>query len=322
MKNLFKLTALIVLTSFLLNSCKKEDDNTGNTVQTKTETESLEELFSKTKPTASSFTLDVSISNTLNGKEGVTLVIPANSIVDASGNPISGTVDAKLTEYRSIGAMASSGVTTISGNSILESAGMFNLEVSQNGNEVFLKSGSAMNVRIDQADFPQNDFMVFAGDENQDTLTRDEVNWVVADSVPLKPREDNTSVFFNFDYFQFGYCNIDRFFSDFIGNEISSFEIQTPLGMSGENTWALLMFEDYLSCAWTYWHNSDEVFKTHYTLGLGVKCKVLVVHVIDADNKEFEYALESVTLTNNTVVTPTNFTAVTESQISDIVENL
>lgn len=321
MKNLMKITVAVFITSLFLGSCKKDDDS-GTTINGVKGSEALEILFSKSIPQAQTFTVDVTTISTLAGTEGTTIIIPANSIVDADGIEITGNVEAKLTEYRSKGGMAASGVTTVSGNNMLESAGMFNLEVTKDGAEVFLKQDSAINVRIDQDELPTNQFILFKGEEKGNPNDQNLVDWVVEDSVPLKPQEDNRTSFFTFDYFQFGYCNIDRFYADFIGNEVSSFEIQVPAGMDGENTWALLMFKDFLSCAWTYWSDTDDVFKTHYALGKGVECKVLVVHVIDADNKEFEYALEEVTLIENTVVVPTNFTSASETQISDIVENL
>ena len=323
MKNLnaIKLILLMAVATFIFHSCKKDDAPTV-IKPTKTGSAVIGELFANNLPQANKVTFKAEDGGFVNGSK-TEIFIFANTLVDKNGNDITGDVDFEITEYLSKGDMATSGVTTISGDKMIESAGMFNLTASQNGEEVFIRRGFSFGATVKQDEFPVNQFQIFEGNAINDE-DQNNVNWVPADSVPpLQPRQDSTGgATFNFNYFQFGYCNIDRFYNEFTGNEISSFKIKMPAGYDGDNSWALLLFQDYNSCAWTYWDKTDEAFKTRYVLGLGVKCKVLVVSVIDADKKEFEYEVIDVTLTDNTEVTVTNLQSITEAQIAAIVKAL
>ena len=317
---ILKLSILVALAIFMFQSCKK-DEGTVTPVGEDTGSEVISDFFAQNAPKANKTTFDVKAGGTISGTK-TSIYIGVNSLVDKDGNAITGNVDFELTEYLSKGDMAFSGVTTISGDEMLESAGMFNLMASQNGEEVFLAQGKSINVALAQASFPQEQFQIFEGQKNNKE-DENKVNWNQVDTNDLQARQDSAGgSSFNFNYFKFGYCNIDRFYKEFEGNKISSFKINMPAGYDGDNSWALLLFEDYKSCAWSYWDKTDKVFKTSYSLGKGVKCKVLAVSVIDAKKKEFEYEVQNVTLTDNTEVNITNLQPITEAQIEALVKAL
>ena len=320
---LIKLIVLVAAVTFVFHSCKKDDTKTPDPVIEEKGSEVIASFLSKNAPNSIKTTIDITVGGPISGTK-TQIYISANSLVDKDGNAITGDVDFELTEYNSKGDMAFSGVTTISGDNMIESAGMFNLEASQNGEEVFLDSAQSFWVVIKQDNFPQNTFELFEGQEIADE-DKNEVDWQPIDSAqrPLQAREDSMGgVSFAFNYFKFGYCNIDRFFGEFTGNEISSIRINMPAGYDGDNSSVLLLFEDYKSCAWTYFDRTNKAFTTVYKLGKGVKCKVLAVSVIDAEKKEFEYEVKDVTLVDNTVVDITNLQPITEAQIEAIVKAL
>jgi hypothetical protein len=318
------LIAAIAMCVLTISSCKKDNETyRGNyNPSAQTGSEVISDFLSQRAPKSQSFTVNASGGGTVSGTDGTTIFFPASAFKDLSGNSVSGNVEVNLKEYNTIGDMAFSGVTTVSDGEMIESAGMFHLSANQNGK--ILQAAKPFFVQVQQNKIPKNQFQIFEGQEKRDTVAGDSnrVNWRQRDSANVQQRDSGNLISMYFNYFKFGYCNIDRFYNEFKGNKISSFEIKVPAGYDNRNTWALLLFKDYKSCASAYWHSINERFQMGYTLGSGIKCKVLVVAVKDADKKEFEYSLKEVTLTDQTVVNITSFQKVTEAQIEAIVKGL
>lgn len=84
---------------------------------------------------------------------GTKISIPANAFEDANGSPVAGNVDITYREFRDPVDIMLSGIPMKydSGGVVgdFESAGMFEINASQNGNEVYLKEGQ--NVAVDFA---------------------------------------------------------------------------------------------------------------------------------------------------------------------------
>lgn len=83
------------------------------------------------------------------GKEGVQIHIPANSFLNKSGKPYDDTVKITLTEAISLENMILGNLNTISSDSfVLESSGMFKIEIEKLKSNVFLNHESQIKITL------------------------------------------------------------------------------------------------------------------------------------------------------------------------------
>ncbi len=68
--------------------------------------------------------MDVGKDNVLRGKSGTALYVPANSLLDANGKPVSGSVTVELKEHFSMADYVTSNLQTVHGDDILQTQGM------------------------------------------------------------------------------------------------------------------------------------------------------------------------------------------------------
>ena len=112
----------------------------------------------------------------IQGKKGTKISIPANALVDENGNDYKGNVELRLKEFYSMTDFAFSGLQTMSGDEILESGGMFHIEVTGEGIPLSLKPGSEAQIEM-PADTAFNDMQVFYGNNangNVDWMIKEE----------------------------------------------------------------------------------------------------------------------------------------------------
>jgi hypothetical protein len=95
------------------------------------------------------------------------LKVPANAFVDANGQPITGEVELRYREMHNETDVFLTGIPMefdSSGRQQLETAGMFELRGAQNGQDIFVREGAKMEVRL--ASFtPENNFNAYFLDE-------------------------------------------------------------------------------------------------------------------------------------------------------------
>ncbi len=68
--------------------------------------------------------MDAGKDNVLNGKSGTTFYVPANSLLDANGKPVTGSVTVELKEHFSMADYVTSNLQTVHGDDILQTQGM------------------------------------------------------------------------------------------------------------------------------------------------------------------------------------------------------
>jgi len=87
---------------------------------------------------------------------GTTIKVPGSCFVDKNGKPVGGNVELKFEEYLSAGSIITSGISmkyTENGKrNDFESAGMFRISASQNGEELFIAKGKSLEVGLATTD--------------------------------------------------------------------------------------------------------------------------------------------------------------------------
>ncbi len=325
-------TAVIAAGLVTLASCKKDrttvivNNTSGGSKGSK-----LNPLntFASAKPTSQSFTFDNTLGALITGAKGSKFYFAPSSLVHQNGSAVTGNVTVELREYMNKADMLFSGITVTSGNALLESGGMFYIMPRQNGEELKLKSGSTFQIFIPKANAGNEAMDFWNGEPNLDD-SFNKIDWVKQDSVPIEQVKDTvqgggqrTKYFAQFNYFKFGYCNIDREMNKF-KTIISKFRIKLPGHCKDTNSTALLLFKNYNSCAWCYWDNSEGVLKTGYSLPLNETAKILVYKQTGPGDDDLAYAVLEITFTDDTLVDFSNtaLTPCTNQQLEDIIKAL
>lgn len=327
----FIFTAVIAAGFLSLSSCKKDRTtliiNNPTTGGGKGSTLNPLNTFQDAKPMSQSFTFDIGTGAVITGAKGSQFYFPANSLLHQNNTQVTGNVVVEIREYMNKADMLFSGVTVTSGNDLLESGGMFYIMPRQNGEDLKLKPGSGFQINIPKTN-AGNEAMDFWNGEPNVKDSFNKINWIKQDSVPIKQRQDSaqgqqTKYFAQFNYFKFGYCNIDREMNKF-KTLISKFRIKLPGHCKDTNSTALLMFKNYNSCAWCYWITSEEQMSTGYSLPLNETVKVLVYKKTGSGDDDLAYAVLEITLTDNTVADFSNtaLTPCTNQQLEDIIKAL
>ncbi len=331
-KTLFITAMLMAFCLLIFQACKKDrttvfvnnkGNNNGNPV-TNYPVNTLA-TWSKKAPQKQSFTINAASGQWITGAKGSMFYFPANSLLDASNNPVTGSVDIELKEYMNKADMLFSGITVTSGNQLLESGGMFYLMARKNGQELHLKNNVGFTMIIPQSNQGEDPMNIWEGNPNQrDSLNK--IDWVKKDSVPIKPVQDSAQqqkkkYFQQFNYFKFGYCNIDREAFKF-KNLIKKFRIKMPDGCNDTNSTALLLFKTYNCCAWCHWLTIEDRMATYYQLPLGEVAKVLIYKKTGPGDDDLEYAVKEFTFTDETEVEFTSMTKCTNLELENLIKAL
>jgi hypothetical protein len=108
----------------------------------------------------------------INPESGNRVRIPANALVYANGKPVQGAVDMYFREYRNIPDMLAADIPMHYGgegdNFFFNTGGMFDVRVSQNGEELFMAPGKAYDVAFSATDNLSNASLFYL-DDKRDT---------------------------------------------------------------------------------------------------------------------------------------------------------
>ena len=170
----------IAVIAVLVVSCKKD---TLESTSSKADPAAVNKLFDQLDPARQTFNIDPTEPNTIKGKDGMVIQIPANALVDANGNPVSGNVTVSLKEMLSLRDQILTGVTATSDGKILKSGGEFFFEVRDaNGQKLNVGSNKSVTFEIPSNNVDST-MKVFVG---VDSVTienqKNQFDWKLADS--------------------------------------------------------------------------------------------------------------------------------------------
>ena len=159
--------------------------------------------------------LDVSEGGVLAIGNGTEIHVPADAFVDTEGNPVTGKVKLSYTDLSDPASMIISGIPLNFGikenPSVMESAGMFDLSATANGNELELASGKSIrtvissNAEGDKYDF----FQLNAEGKTWDKLgeVQPTINPAIDELNTSLAEKNNASETFDMEYcFAFNYA--------------------------------------------------------------------------------------------------------------------
>jgi hypothetical protein len=176
--------------------------------------EGIQEPFSESVPFVTQ-TFDVKDGFELHQTSGTHISIPKNAFMDDKGNVVKGKVEIKFREFHTAESILFSGIPMQmidNRDSYMESLGMMELRVFQNGNELSLNKGKSIQVDLATTGVSNSDFkLYFLEDDKQwletgnfSTVNNDRrdsafANLPAIPDMPNSPKADSTDIVFVLD---------------------------------------------------------------------------------------------------------------------------
>ena len=277
MKTIQAITLSAFTLLILVGSCKKDKEPTPNPPG---QSGTILDFFCTYGEQAQSFTIDADSYSQIIGSKGTKVGFYPNSLVDQSGNSVTGNVHIELIEiYTKRGMVMSNKPTTSSGN-LLVSGGEINIVATQNGSKLNLAPASNVVIQMPTSN-PISGMQVFYG--SIDLV--DGLNWTLADSSSSSVSivtdslvtDPSMPYFYYFLSTSLDWINCDYFYND--PNPRTSITISTPKGYDQSSTKVFIVLNDYNSIAQTYWDGSN--FSQPNTLHEGLNTTVAAIAEID-----------------------------------------
>ncbi|MCB0755011.1 MAG: OmpA family protein, partial [Flavobacteriales bacterium] len=144
-----------------------------------------------TQNRAQQFIIDPKTDQLIVGNAGVQVSIPANSFVDRDGNPITGNVTVEMKEALTFGSFHDYGLSTTSGNQLLETGGMIFLDAKdENGNQLSLNEDSQLSMLL-PAESKEEGMELFTSNDGGD--------WQQVGQQPATPAWSSFATFGRYD---------------------------------------------------------------------------------------------------------------------------
>lgn len=324
MKNKFKTSMAIILMAGLFTGCEVDDPlTTGGSGNT---TFSTAETFLKSKaPETQRFTKDVTNRFTIKSANGLHYRFRPSAFKKPDGQIVTGQVNIELTEYLTKADMVFSGVTTTSGSDFLESGAMFNIKVTQNGQELQLVDDYRVQVPAQDQD---PNMIIFQGEELEDS-SGTSINWVpsktstvVRDSTQGDTTWSDTTYdpgyYYTLQIRFLSWCNLDRYWNSSTGSPI-----RVKIKESGKERAIVYVAIKTLNGVVTlrYDPNLGEFNSSRYNLPHGWDITIIVVYV-DKDKKQLEYAWIDSQTRDNHLEEVDKLTVISEADLEALVKTL
>lgn len=117
--------------------------------------------FEKTIVESQQFNFNADEDFVAEGEQGILVVVPKGSLLDADGNTARGAVQVELAEATRVGDMIFSNLTTTASGNMLSTGGMFYVNATQNGEQLFINPENPASVHIPRN--TEQDMMLYDG---------------------------------------------------------------------------------------------------------------------------------------------------------------
>lgn len=178
-----KITISITFIILLFSQCTNELNN--QNIQEESKITSLNDIITELDSEQELFTIDPKKDTIIEGNNGTIIYLPANSLVFKNGDKPNKKVNVILKECYSYTTMISNGLATTSGNQLLETGGMINLNIISGNDTLILHNNSTIGIAFPRAN--KGDTMnIFYGAPNQENI-----DWTI-DYEYANPNSQNT----------------------------------------------------------------------------------------------------------------------------------
>lgn len=124
------------------------------------------------------YRIDASKDTVIETPGGIVMAIPANGFVDDDGKPVDGIIDLNIREALDPASIMKAGLSTMSGNQLLETGGMFYLDARKDGDELKIDPSKTIHTEI-PTDTVREGMQLYKGQRKSDGS----IDWI--DPKPL-----------------------------------------------------------------------------------------------------------------------------------------
>ncbi|MFH6602340.1 hypothetical protein ACEZ3G_02545 [Maribacter algicola] len=332
---LFK--SLFIAALVITASCS-DDENTERETPVRATQEALAQLRSAAlEHKVQNFQINAEQTNFFTTESGVMFVINGNCL-SRNGNPVTGMVDVQVVELFERGTMLTTDKPTMGtlpngDKALLISGGEFFLNITQDGENVDEDCDIVATIPSDitgGADTGMTLWKGNGGDQDCDGIDDDCDGFVWDQNVdpngdPIEAEIQNGDQgerFYVAPFGDFGWTNVDRFFSD--PRPKTTILVEVPEGFNDENSRVYLAYvgePNALAYLDTY-DATTGLFSEHYgQIPIGLECHVVFT---TEENGQWLYAIKSVTIADGQTIeiTDADLNIATESELEALINGL
>ncbi len=288
------------------------------------------------------FSLNASNGGTIRGDRGYEFSFRPGTLVDQNNNPITGFVNIELIEATNAYEMMATGAGTSAVDGILGSVGMFSLNITQDGRQVFVNQTQPIQAMVTaNPDASMDGVSLFQGTPDTISISRgdgfdSEIEWsrrndstrFNADSIrniwDSIQRSELRKRCIRFDLYFLSWCNLDKYWNNLSGAIVQvyvpdieeHFDTKVIMYLEQENLKGLVsLYPDY-----NWPKNATQYSSSNYRLPIGWKIKLIVI----SRDKDYNLLYETRTITNaaGTVHTFKNLTPISDEDLEAYFKNL
>lgn len=237
-----------------------------------------------------------------------------NAFKDNKGNVVSGDVDISITEYLSNAAIIYGGVTTTTAQKILQSGGMFQINVSQNGAVL------SLNTKEYDVQFPTKSvdwsMRLFEGKELTNENRDQDISWEENYDSWLADDSINRDTVYRTKLGFLNWGNLDKYLLNTNGSTV---HLKLPEIYTNKNTLVYTVLADR-SITYMYSSQAKKEFNSkQYKLPADLDFKILVISSADGVLK---YKLLQSKVVPNHLEIVTALDAISQSDLDKIIEDI
>lgn len=109
---------------------------------------SVVDFYKANEAKAETFSISADVDTVIKGAKGTEILVRKNCFVDKNGNAVTEPVVIELKEFYSMEDFIFNSMHSTSKGKLLETGGMFHITASADGNEVFLREGQSLSIKI------------------------------------------------------------------------------------------------------------------------------------------------------------------------------
>jgi hypothetical protein len=331
MKNM-RVFIKLVLCGFILVSASGCDDEKDAKQPAKIDGEAMHENFSAhLDELTQEFAISAVDGGMVTGDQGTKVIFYPNAFLTQSGTPVTGEVKIELVEIFKKSDMLLSRKPTNGKKpdgtvSTLISGGEFFINATQNGNQLKPANGFYLSAPVENTGEADHEMFLFDGVE---TCEGDDcrLEWKQQEQggVEVVKRDGQggasgmTTEYMAFQS-KFGWTNIDKWYND--PRPKTTLFVDVPEGYDNTNCAVYLSYdgEPTALASFDVYNEGTGLFTEHYgQIPIGLEVHFIFVSVVDG---EWNYAIQSATITANHVQVISNVQSVTEAQLEDLIDDL
>ena len=305
--------AFVILTSAI--ACN--DDivpalDSGN--QSTEDKEAVITFLKKNAPQEQTFTENSDQPIVIRTKGNLVFQFEKNAFKTKSGQVVGGNVDVSITEYLSNADIIYGGVTTTTKDKVLQSGGMFQIIVSQNGEELVLNKAQY------DVDFPTKSvdwsMQIFKGNEINNENGEPDISWEENYDSWIQDDSINRDTVYRTKLGFLNWGNLDKYILNTNGSTV---HLKLPEVYTNKNTLVYLVLADR-SITYMYSNQVKKEFNSkQYLLPAGLDFKILVVSSAEGSLKH--KLIQSKVVPNHLEIV-TELDAISEADLDKIIQNI